>query len=102
MVISMSTILKKQYGRRIFQNGMCVVLSVSDFGVLFSPSRYMVLDMPHGSVLRIDPVKANRDDTSFDCVADNGIGEPAIASASLTVYPEGAGEIAQFLPSTKK
>jgi netrin-G3 ligand len=51
----------------------------------------MVLDMPHGSVLRIEPVKANRDDTSFDCVADNGIGEPAIASATLEVYPDLTG-----------
>ena len=48
--------------------------------------------MPHGSVLRIEPVKANRDDTTFECEADNGIGEPAVASATLTVYPEGAGE----------
>ena len=52
----------------------------------------MVIDMPHGSVLRIEPVKANRDDTLFECVADNGIGEAAVASASLTVYPEGSGK----------
>lgn len=47
--------------------------------------------MPHGSVLRIEPVKARRDDSPFECVATNGIGEPATAQASLEVYPEGQG-----------
>ena len=49
--------------------------------------RYMVVDMPHGSVLRIEPVKSKRDDAMFECVADNGIGEPAVASARLETYP---------------
>ena len=51
--------------------------------------RYMVIEMPHGAVLRIEPVKSRRDDTTFECVADNGIGEPAIATASLLTYAEG-------------
>lgn len=55
--------------------------------------RYTTLPMPHGSVLRIDPAKAKRDDSSVECVADNGMGEPAVASASLEVYAEGLGEI---------
>ena len=54
--------------------------------------RYMQVDMPHGSVLRIEPVKARRDDNVFECVADNGIGEPATASARLDVYAEGQGK----------
>ena len=48
--------------------------------------RYLVSEMPHGSVLRIEPVKARRDDATFDCVAE-GIGEPAVMSAKLDVYP---------------
>ena len=54
-------------------------------------NRYLVEGMPHGSVLRIEPVRAIRDDSTIECVADNGIGEAATASAQLTVYPEGQG-----------
>ena len=50
--------------------------------------RYVVVDMPHGSVLRVEPVKSRRDDSVVECVADNGIGEPGVASAKLDVYPE--------------
>jgi len=54
--------------------------------------RYSTLNMPHGSVLRIEPVKASRDDdNAVECVADNGIGEAATASAQLNIYPEGQG-----------
>jgi netrin-G3 ligand len=52
-------------------------------------NRFLIVDMPHGSVLRIEPVRANRDSSDFQCVADNGIGEPATADANLEVYPEG-------------
>ncbi|XP_064626984.1 tyrosine-protein phosphatase Lar-like isoform X3 [Lineus longissimus] len=51
-------------------------------------NRFLTFDMPHGSVLRIEPVKAQRDDTTISCVAQNSIGEPARASASLQVYPQ--------------
>lgn len=54
--------------------------------------RYMTVDMPHGSVLRIEPVKQKKDDSGFECVADNGIGEPATATANLVVYLEGEGK----------
>lgn len=51
--------------------------------------RYQVIDLPHGSVLRIDPVKLRRDEASYTCVADNGMGEPAIsASVDLIIYPQ--------------
>ena len=56
-----------------------------------SRTRYLTIDMPHGSVLRIEPVRSRRDDSTFECVADNGIQESAVASATLTVYPEGQG-----------
>ena len=55
--------------------------------------RYSTLNMPHGSVLRIEPVKAAKDDNhAVECVADNGIGDPATASAQLNIYPEGQGQ----------
>lgn len=54
--------------------------------------RYMTINMPHGSVLRVEPVKAKKDDSILECVADNGIGEPAVATAKLDVYPEGQCE----------
>jgi hypothetical protein len=50
--------------------------------------------MPHGSVLRIEPAKATRDDdTAVECVAENGIGDPATASARLDIYPEGQSKL---------
>jgi hypothetical protein len=41
------------------------------------------------SVLRVEPVKAAKgdDDSEIECVADNGVGEPAVSSARLVVYP---------------
>ena len=52
----------------------------------------MILPMPHGSVLRIEPVKIRRDESDFECVASNSEGPDAIASASLEIYMEGQGE----------
>ena len=54
--------------------------------------RYSTLNMPHGSVLRIEPVKGKDDNDAVECVADNGIGDSASASAQLDVYPEGHGQ----------
>lgn len=48
-------------------------------------SRYTVAEMAGGSVLRIDPVRTRRDHAPFECVAENGIGEPARAPFVLTV-----------------
>ncbi|XP_064607458.1 tyrosine-protein phosphatase Lar-like isoform X3 [Liolophura sinensis] len=50
-------------------------------------NRYLTQEMQHGSVLRIEAARAKRDDATFECVADNGLGEPARASAKLVVYP---------------
>ncbi|XP_013388176.1 tyrosine-protein phosphatase Lar isoform X2 [Lingula anatina] len=52
-----------------------------------SKQRYLVFDMPFGSVLRIEPVRQRRDDAMFTCTATNGVGEAASAQAQLTVYP---------------
>ena len=49
----------------------------------------MIMDMPHGSVLRIEPVRIRRDESDFECVAENGIGVPKIAKAQLVIYTEG-------------
>lgn len=54
--------------------------------------RYSVITIPHGAVLRVNPVSARRDDGLIDCVAENGLGDPATASATLQVYAEGLGE----------
>lgn len=43
--------------------------------------------MPHGSVLRIEPVK-QKDLGVYECIADNGVGTKARANASLHVYPK--------------
>ena len=55
--------------------------------------RYMTLDMPNGTVLRIEPVRSGKDDIEFYCLADNGNGEPAIGRAQLTVHKKGQGRL---------
>lgn len=60
--------------------------------------RYSVLPIPHGAVLRVNPVSARRDDGLIDCVAENGLGDPATASATLQVYAEGLGMLTSLLP----
>jgi len=53
--------------------------------------RYSVISIPHGAVLRISPVRARRDNGLVECVAENGLGNPATAAATLQVYAEGLG-----------
>ncbi len=55
--------------------------------------RYRVVEMPYGSVLRMEYVQARKDNRKFVCVADNGIGEPAIARFTLQVYTSGVGKL---------
>ncbi len=50
--------------------------------------RYTVLEMPNGSVLRIEPVRPNRDNATYECLAENGVGEPVRAQAVLNVFSE--------------
>lgn len=59
-------------------------------GKRVTTQRYAVQDMPNGSVLRIEPVRPGRDNATYECVAENGVGEPVRALASLTVLPEDA------------
>ncbi|XP_037883994.1 tyrosine-protein phosphatase Lar isoform X4 [Glossina fuscipes] len=69
-------------------------------------SRYTVLEQTGGvSILRIEPVRAGRDDAPYECVAENGVGDAVSADATLTVYegdktPPGFPVITQG-PSTR-
>jgi len=56
-----------------------------------STKRYTIIDIPGGSVLRIKPVKARREDGFVDCIANNGVSEQARAEASIHVYTEDNG-----------
>lgn len=50
-------------------------------------TRYQVKEFADGGAfLRIDPVKANRDDTTYECVAENGVGDAVSAVATLAVF----------------
>ncbi|XP_045495548.1 tyrosine-protein phosphatase Lar isoform X3 [Colias croceus] len=56
-------------------------------------SRYQVSGMDaaagpgaYGTVLRIEPVRAQRDDATYECVAENGVGDAVTALATLTVF----------------
>jgi len=62
--------------------------------------RHSVISIPHGAVLRIKPVSARRDDGVIECVAENGLGDPATASATLQVYAEGLGTLTALLRRT--
>ncbi|VVC96329.1 unnamed protein product [Leptidea sinapis] len=56
-------------------------------------SRYQVSGMEsaagpgaNGAVLRIEPVRAQRDDATYECVAENGVGDAVTAIATLSVF----------------
>lgn len=49
-------------------------------------SRYSVIEGNGMSILRIEPVRAGRDDAPYECVAENGVGDAVSAEATLTVY----------------
>lgn len=49
--------------------------------------RYMVIPQPSMSVLRIESAKAGKDDAKYECVAENGVGDAVVASATLSIYP---------------
>ena len=54
-------------------------------GKKLTNNRYTMLPVPGGSILRIDPVKLNRDDSTFDCVAENGVADIVVATARLNI-----------------
>ncbi|XP_076390650.1 tyrosine-protein phosphatase Lar isoform X9 [Megachile rotundata] len=68
-------------------------------------SRYLVHNYENGALLRIEPVKSIRDNTLYECVAENGVGDAVSAEAQLKVYeaeklPSGFPLISQA-PTTK-
>ncbi|XP_024872165.1 tyrosine-protein phosphatase Lar isoform X8 [Temnothorax curvispinosus] len=70
-----------------------------------SQSRYVVHQYENGALLRIEPVKPGRDNTNYECLAENGVGDAVSAEATLTGYetenlPMGFPMITQA-PTTK-
>lgn len=56
-----------------------------------SLSRYEIVekvvgDSETGSVLRIEPTRAHRDNAVYECFAENGVGDAVSANAKLEVY----------------
>ncbi|CAL4108678.1 unnamed protein product, partial [Meganyctiphanes norvegica] len=51
-------------------------------------SRYIVTDVPGGSILRIEPVKYQHDEANYECVAENPAGDIISAKAKLTVLTD--------------
>ena len=48
--------------------------------------RYLISDFEGGSLLRIEPVRKKKEAGEYECVAENGNGDPVTATATLTVY----------------
>ena len=40
----------------------------------------------NGALLRIEPVRPIRDNTLYECLAENGVGDAVSAEAQLRVY----------------
>lgn len=49
-------------------------------------TRYSVSQTNGQSILRIEPVRAGRDEAPYECVAENGVGDAVSAEATLSVY----------------
>ncbi|CAL4123190.1 unnamed protein product, partial [Meganyctiphanes norvegica] len=57
-------------------------------GKRISGTRYIVVDVPGGSILRIEPVKFQRDEANYECVAENPSGDIISAKSKLTVLTD--------------
>lgn len=58
-----------------------------NLSLLGTQTRYQVKEFPNGgALLRIEPVKAGRDDATYECVAENGVGDAVSAEATLVVF----------------
>lgn len=51
-----------------------------------SQSRYLVHNFENGALLRIEPVRLVRDNSVYECLAENGVGDAVSAEAQLKVY----------------
>lgn len=61
-----------------------------------SQSRYLVHNYENGALLRIEPVRPTRDNTAYECLAENGVGDAVSSEAQLKVY-EGTYLVLLFL-----
>ena len=48
--------------------------------------RYLISDFEGGSLLRIEPVRKKKESGAYECIAENGNGNPVSVEAELTVY----------------
>ena len=57
-------------------------------GKKVSPAHSRIVINSYGgyAMLRIDPIRHQRDDATYECMAENGVGDPVAASANLTVF----------------
>lgn len=60
----------------------------------------MITEWEGGSLLRVEPARKGEDRAEFECVAENGVGDPVSATARLTVY-ESNGAYTQSLFSIR-
>lgn len=51
-------------------------------------NRFLIIDVPNGSILRIEPVKLQRDEGIYECVAENPAGDNINAKARLEVLSD--------------
>ncbi|XP_074601531.1 tyrosine-protein phosphatase Lar isoform X2 [Brevipalpus obovatus] len=57
-------------------------------GKVLSKSSHQITENSSQSVLRIDSPKPGRNNGTYECIAENGVGEPARSQAVLKVIPE--------------
>lgn len=50
--------------------------------------KWSILEITNGSLLRMEPVKIGRHNATYECLAENGVGEPGRSQANLRVLPE--------------
>ncbi|CAG7830656.1 unnamed protein product [Allacma fusca] len=57
-------------------------------GKKVSPAHSRIVINNYGGVamLRIEPIRHQRDDATYECMAENGVGDPVTAHANLTVF----------------
>lgn len=61
-------------------------------------ARFIVLQVPGGSILRIEPVKYQRDEAEYECVVENAAGDTIRASAKLEVLSDDPNSLPNGFP----
>lgn len=51
-------------------------------------NRFQIIEVRDGSILRIEPVKYQRDNATYECVAENSAGDSISARATLEVFSD--------------